>query len=363
MAKRDVLWPLEPHTKGKHLVLGNYLAAWWPIMASSNQRVLFIDGFAGPGKYKGGEDGSPIIAMRALLNCSREMLRAKVQFRFVEADVASEEYLGSLCDQWKKLFPAQISLQVIRGAFDEHLTSVMDDLEKQNLNLDPAFVMIDPFGVSGTPMSVVRRILSNPKSEVFITYMYEFINRFKSTHSFEQKLDELYGCADWRQALSETDPAQRDRVLFDVYERQLRSAGARYVLRFNLFKQGKLFYSLFFGTQDLTGCDKMKQAMWKVSPEGEFAFHGYHTEQLTLGLDTVDFGPLVNKLSRRYRNKGWVTIEQIEEFIRSDETDYHSGHLKVKTLKPMEKAGLILVDETSRRKKFVYTPCTRFQFI
>src|SRR5437868_3544213 len=61
----ETLWPLEPHTLGKHLVLRAYLDAWLPIMARWNGRILFIDGFAGPGEYSTGEDGSPIIALKA----------------------------------------------------------------------------------------------------------------------------------------------------------------------------------------------------------------------------------------------------------------------------------------------------------
>jgi three-Cys-motif partner protein len=61
----DTVWDLDPHTRGKHLVLRNYLNAWFPILSSLRQRVLFIDGFAGPGHYKGGEEGSPLIATRA----------------------------------------------------------------------------------------------------------------------------------------------------------------------------------------------------------------------------------------------------------------------------------------------------------
>lgn len=33
-------------------------------MAFSNPRILYIDGFAGPGRYKNGEDGSPIYALK-----------------------------------------------------------------------------------------------------------------------------------------------------------------------------------------------------------------------------------------------------------------------------------------------------------
>ena len=43
---KETLWPLEPHTRGKHRVLKSYLDAWLPIMGKRNRRILFIDGFA-----------------------------------------------------------------------------------------------------------------------------------------------------------------------------------------------------------------------------------------------------------------------------------------------------------------------------
>lgn len=49
MGPKNTLWPLEPHTRGKHLVLKHYLDAWFPILGSWSGRILFIDGFAGPG--------------------------------------------------------------------------------------------------------------------------------------------------------------------------------------------------------------------------------------------------------------------------------------------------------------------------
>ena len=62
------LWKRGEHTEGKHLVLRHYFEAWFPIlgMGNRNQRILFIDGFAGPGEYEGGEEGSPLVAMRVL---------------------------------------------------------------------------------------------------------------------------------------------------------------------------------------------------------------------------------------------------------------------------------------------------------
>ncbi|GAI63170.1 unnamed protein product, partial [marine sediment metagenome] len=45
MADDKVKWPLEPHTKAKHEILKRYLYAWFPILASSHRRILYVDGF------------------------------------------------------------------------------------------------------------------------------------------------------------------------------------------------------------------------------------------------------------------------------------------------------------------------------
>ena len=51
MPPEETVWAMEPHTKGKHEVLSHYLDAWLPIMLRSNEHILYIDAFAGPGEY------------------------------------------------------------------------------------------------------------------------------------------------------------------------------------------------------------------------------------------------------------------------------------------------------------------------
>ena len=65
---KTTLWKRSPHTEGKHLVLEHYLNAWFAILGRDTlaRRILFVDGFAGPGRYEGGEEGSPVVAMRVL---------------------------------------------------------------------------------------------------------------------------------------------------------------------------------------------------------------------------------------------------------------------------------------------------------
>jgi three-Cys-motif partner protein len=84
---RTTRWPLDPHTRAKHQILRSYLDAWLPIMARWNGRIIFLDGFAGPGRYAGGEEGSPLIALRALLehpHMTPLPSGAEIRFHFVE---------------------------------------------------------------------------------------------------------------------------------------------------------------------------------------------------------------------------------------------------------------------------------------
>ena len=104
----------------------------------------------------------------------------------------------------------------------------------------------------------------------------------------------------------------------------------------------------------------MKQAIWKVSPFGDFAFRGAHYGQLTL--DATDYAPLRKLLQGRFKDKDWVTIEQVLEFVGSDKTDFHTGQLKRPVLTPMEKAKLIEVDPKTR-KKHGYPDGTKLRFL
>ena len=54
MATTNTLWKLDEHTIGKHMVLKAYMQAWLPVMGLTNEKILVVDGFAGPGEYEGG---------------------------------------------------------------------------------------------------------------------------------------------------------------------------------------------------------------------------------------------------------------------------------------------------------------------
>jgi three-Cys-motif partner protein len=101
------VWDADPHTLAKHGILRRYLDAWLPILTRqaallrrqfgnlNSREILYIDGFAGPGKYTGGEKGSPVIALEAAIQHNAEF-PIPVRMLFIELEKARFEHLQSV---------------------------------------------------------------------------------------------------------------------------------------------------------------------------------------------------------------------------------------------------------------------------
>lgn len=212
-------------------------------------------------------------------------------------------------------------------------------------------------------MSVIARVLSNNRCEVYASLMYEPINRFCSRPEFAPHLDELFGTSDWRKCAELNNRTERQNCFFQLYESQLRAAGAQHVVHFDLYEGNRFIYSIFFATQHRLGCDRMKAAIWKVAPDGNYRFRGTHSQgQLSLDIRDPNFGPLKQTLRDVFGGEGWVRVEKVKEFVQSDQCDYRSGQLKRGALVPLEKEGLVEADETTRGRRGTFPDGCRIRF-
>jgi three-Cys-motif partner protein len=365
VAPRATVWELQPHTRAKHAILRRYLQAWIPILTQGGfPNILYIDGFAGPGRYAAGEDGSPIIAIRAALEHAAH-IRGNILFLFVEE---RPDRAGVLRECLEDLvLPANFRIKVACGeqfavAFEE----VKRFYEKRGRHLPPTFAFIDPFGWAGVPFSVVQFILAQPSCEIFVTFMYEEINRFLSHPQQPENFDKFFGTQDWRGCLELLMPNDRNRFLHNLYLRQLREAGkAKYVRSFQMRNEAGLTdYYLFYATNNLLGLRKMKEAMWRVDEAGEFTFSdATDVNQLVLFDREPRYDLLANQLQDQFRGKE-VALSQIEEFVLA-ETPFRETHYK-RVLKIFESSDppRLTLDATpkDRRKGTFPSPAMRVRF-
>ena len=368
------IWPIEPHTSAKHELLRLYLEAWFPILTSQGhiRRVLFLDGFAGPGRYSGGEPGSPLIALDTLVNHRSfpKLSETEFVFIFVEADRDRFRSLQQEVEQlWSQRHDGKLSnvqIDLYNNKFGSVATQIVDGLREQNLRLAPTLAFIDPFGWSGVPLPLIGELLSSKKCEVIFNFMYDSVNRFVTDDrpGIAQHFAELFGTtADEHQQAAALDGEERKEFLRELYMHQLREVGRfRFVRSFEVknVERGRTAYFLVFGTRHSKGLEVMKEAMWKVDPLSGNCFTGRAGEQLALFSPEPDFGPLRNALVEQFSGRT-VTVATIEKFV-IEETDYKKSHYKKQVLKVLENQGR-LVCESDRDRRGTYPAHTRLRFL
>lgn len=334
MPVNEPVWPLDSHSVGKHDLLREYLPLWFQILGTWYGDLVLYDGFAGPGEYKDGEKGSPIIMLNAAADYVSRRPGARVHCVFVDNERERVDHLERLVDRVAR--PAGVEVNVLYGEFAGKVTSTLRSIARHQNDggAVPSFFLIDPFGIKGVPFSALRGLLALDKSECLFTLMWDAILRFSEDNPEEYML-ELFEDSGWR-GLSGDNLKE---YVYSRFEQQLRDAGAKYVLVFHLWKAGRHIYSLFFATKGIKGCDVMKQAIWKVDPTGSYTFRGAKPGQSRLAL-TFDHTGLRDDLRAEF-GFDWVSVEQAEEFVQGDRTRFHSGHLRKETLHPLERYGII----------------------
>ena len=358
-APTTTIWDLEPHSRAKHAILKRYLQAWVPILSSSGfPELVYIDGFAGPGRYSQGEEGSPVIALKAALGHHRQrQFNSEMTFLFVEVKQDRADMLQNVLDDIN--CPQSFTIQVARGlTFEQAITEFVEVKTRNEQRLPPTFAFIDPFGWSGVPFELVRRLLSFPSCEILVTFMYEEINRFLSHPDQVKNFDTLFGTHAWNHAITISNAQERNRILHDLYISQLKeSARVKYVRSFEMRNDKNVTdYYLFYATNHLQDLKKMKEAMWKVDESGEFKFSDA-TDKNQLILFGVDsqFNILESQIVDRFNGQE-TTIGKIEEFVVA-ETAFRETHYKRQVLKPLEvrqPPGLTVINPSPNRKRGTY---------
>jgi len=339
---------MVPYTAVKHLVLKRYLDRWFPILGKYNQRIIYIDGFAGPGEYEGSEPGSPLLAIEAAkyhVEHGTLAPNVEINFAFVEANPDYARHLQAKLDFLSS--PRQFKVSVIQGEFASVIGGILDDFQKENKVLAPTFAFVDPFGFSGIPFNLIARILANPRGEVLVNIMIEFINRFLE-HPNDKVVEHFLTTFGTKDVLSiQNQSRNRIGALHSLYRRQLK-AKAAFVGLFNMHDpKDQKTYSLFFASNSPKSFEKMKEAMWSVDKAEGAKFSDFEpgsADQASL------FGQfaLWDDILGRFRGQK-VPMPDVERFV-IEETDYQPK-LARHVLKEKERTGEIKVEVTQGQKR------------
>ncbi len=287
-----VPWDADPHTKTKHALYSQYLRKWMPIMVTGfGADITYAEGFAGPGVYRDGSPGSPVIALRTLVENPKIRTKVKkggVRFVFIDRDERCINMLpGELAKAAQpvplgELAQHGVYVAIEKGDCEPHLERV---LTREKAWDRPILAVLDTWG-GAISFALVQRIAANPSSEVIITMQPRYFSRFAAVSDITHG-DKVFGGTEWR-AVAQQPSEAKERWLLQRYRRTIQAAGFPFVLDFELVDTRGQSLFLVFGTTHTKGLTKMKEAMWEVD---DIAGIGYRDprdpsqEMLTIELE------------------------------------------------------------------------------
>jgi len=312
--------PIQAH---KHALLEHYLGAWYPKLASWSGHVLYLETHAGRGIHNTGQLGSPLVAIRTLMNHSQRdaiVRRAQIYFYLMENDPANVSVLNAQVEKEPKI--PEVIINVVECDFATKFKQELDRMEATGKRLVPAFVFMDPFGYK-IPMDLVRRVLKFPNCEVMVNFMAQPVARAVRDASKVSNLDVLYGSDVWRQALGvESFESQMQKVT-DLY---VSAVASKWTTKLRL--TGQTDYTLLHFTNHDEGRATMKRSVWAIT--GKFGNPGVNQlllrdnpDQGTLIALEPDLGPLSEALTRDFWGKSFTYNEALKWLLPLDYTTTH----------------------------------------
>ena len=243
MAKKndDFFDEKKEWSKVKDALLGNYFKPYIQKIMYTRKPIVYVDCFAGKGKFADGNPGSPLIALDIIQECKSKSAvdSSNIETTFIDLNYADDlrHNLSGYCD-----------VQIISGKYEENIKRILKDKGRCNV-----FLYIDPYGIKALQSSLFDyfadrdfnsiELLINLNSFGFISEachalgtdfdapdVFEDLVEYDSTKldandKSVKELDEIAGGDYWKAII-----AAYNRKEIDGYEAEVRFA-EQYCLR------------------------------------------------------------------------------------------------------------------------------------
>jgi three-Cys-motif partner protein len=258
--------------KTKHDLIRHYLNGWFPKLAYWSGRVIYFDTHAGRGKHGGGQLGSPLVALKTLLEHKYrdELLkRSEVVFFFIERD---GDNLRLLQEEIQSLgpLPKGIVIKTIGSDCFAALTHLLTLLKEQETRLAPALLFVDPYGFK-VPGNVLKEIMRFPRIELLVNVIWRELDMAIAQGrkpGMAETLNLVFNGEEWKDRVVSPDFDERADQAVNLLRAKIGARWATYVRMLGSNRATR--YLLLHLTNHDDGRDLMKDCVWKICPEGGF---------------------------------------------------------------------------------------------
>lgn len=296
----------KPWSVYKDKLLGCYLVPYFQKIICSGRPLVYIDCFAGKGKFGDGAKGSPLIALECL-NTVESRSRApshSVRTVFIELKYAD--------DLKKNLIDCNFGTsKVISGRFEDHVSDIIQSTSDDNL-----FVYFDPYGIKALDMniflSMARKKAYRCSTELLINFnsfgLFRNCCKVMNIHVNEASLTglaeydtssiesengttKIFGDDSWKSVVKDyregiIDSYRGERSLTKLFCDRLKK-GFQYVINMPIraSDDNNPKYRMIHATNNKEGCLLMAENMFKRSSDWRKVRNGGQENLFDLGVE------------------------------------------------------------------------------
>ncbi|WP_302681847.1 three-Cys-motif partner protein TcmP [uncultured Ruminococcus sp.] len=132
----------KPWSEVKDQLLGCYFKPYVSKILHTYKPLVYVDCFAGKGKFDDGNPGSPLIALNIVNECldTTTMVDAQISMTFIDLNYA---------DELKENLKDYPWVTVISGKYEDNIKEILKDKRGSNV-----FLYIDPYGIKALQCSM-----------------------------------------------------------------------------------------------------------------------------------------------------------------------------------------------------------------
>ena len=360
----SVVWKISPHTAAKHSILKRYIQAWAPILAmgSNDKRLIYIDGFSGPGMYEGGEDGSPVVALKALKDHTLRDRFQSVEFVniFIEREKERTDLLAQVLKERVEPLPDWIRFSIRNAEFNTEMKEILYTLQTEGKTLAPCLCFVDPFGWNALDYDVLASIMKYEKAELLITFMAGYLERFVWDPQHLPSIQRLYSDEQIRNIrMNDNKENLVMKYFLENLTNLIRQKGISnelFSLSFATYNNhNRLEYYLIYLTKHCSGFKAMKDAMFNSAKDGSYRFNDFDFDPTQRTL--VDYGQeyewvtnasneIYGILKAKFNQGDNISIKAVKSIVTCETKWKYKNEI----LKHLEDSGKIKVVTNNRRR-------------
>lgn len=320
----------------KHRLLEKYLQPYCYKLGSWNKEIIYVDGFAGPGIYRDGSRGSPLIAADWARRFQRENRRFILRCISVEQNKA---YFEELCRHTSELEEKRLVFN-FQGKFEDLIEPILGVIEGF-----PAFFFIDPFGLSPIKFDVLKPILEREVStELLVNFSLKGLQRLAGNLSAQTTtesarraaktkvnvLSQVLNTDKWIEIwCNEPHPRKREQEILSLYKDNLHSF-FEHVYSYPIRKtiKSRPRYFLVFASHHYDAVELINDFV--CDEEEQLKLHTYDAYRMNDLFETQEREQLFQEVKNEIHLLGTSVKQITRKNIREKLIPSRFGKLKVK---------------------------------